>query len=361
MIWKERPIPAAVIASGLKPGDRAAAEEDLALVRHEHPGDQVEGGGLAGAVRADQRVQAAVAHQDVDALHGLDAAEALGDAARLKDRLRGMIGGLEEGRQRLVRERAAGHRGFFLDRLAERRQEPLRNPDEAGRREHDEADEEDAEIEQPARRPDRQELAKQDVEQRPERRPEEAPHAADHHHGDELAREGDGERLGRGEAVVEHREHAGDADDRRRDHEAEELVAVRRVAEKAGALLVLADRDEDAAGRRAVEAPEQEGDDEPDGGNDPVVDRVALEVQAEHGRARDAAETALAAGELRPAIADREQERGQRQRQEREIDAAPAQDQRAGERCRDGDEDEREQRRQDELPGTSISALSAAA
>ena len=71
-----------------QPGDRAAAEEDLALVRHEHPGDQVEGGGLAGAVRADQRVQAAVAHQDVDALHGLDAAEALGDAARLKDRLR---------------------------------------------------------------------------------------------------------------------------------------------------------------------------------------------------------------------------------------------------------------------------------
>ena len=144
------------------------------------------------------------------------------------------------------------------------------------------------------------------------------------------------------------------ADHGRRDHEADELVAVGRIADEARALLVLADRHQHAADRRAVKAPEQVADGEAERGDQPVVGPVALEVDAEHGRARDAAEPALAAGELGPAIGDREQQRGQRQRQQREVDAAPAQDQRAGERRGHGDEQDREQRRQDDVAGEPV-------
>ena len=56
---------------------------------------------------------------------------------------------------------------------------------------------------QPVRGPDRQELAEQDEEERAERRAEKAAHSADHHHGDQLARERDGQRLGRREAMIE--------------------------------------------------------------------------------------------------------------------------------------------------------------
>ena len=111
----------------------------------------------------------------------------------------------------------AGHRGRLDRARAERRDQPLRNADEAGRRKHDEADEQQPEIEQPMRRPDRQKLAEQDEEQRAERRPEEAAHPADHDHGDQLAREGDRDRIGRGEAMVEDRKRAGDRNHCRRD------------------------------------------------------------------------------------------------------------------------------------------------
>ena len=134
--------------------------------------------------------------------------------------------------------------------------------------------------------------------------------------------------------MVEDRQHAGDADDARRDDEAEQLVAVGRVADEARPLLVLADRHEHVPDGRAMEAPEEEHDDEADGGDDAVIDAVPLEIDAEHGGAGDAAEPALAAGEVGPAIGDREQERRQGEGQEREIDAAAAQDERAGERRR---------------------------
>jgi hypothetical protein len=45
----------------------------------------VEGGGLAGAVRADQRVDLATADVEADAGHGFDAAETLGQAFDLQE------------------------------------------------------------------------------------------------------------------------------------------------------------------------------------------------------------------------------------------------------------------------------------
>ena len=62
-------------------GDRLAQQRHRALVGRKHAGQQIERRGLAGAVGADQRMQRAVGDRDVDALHRLDAAEALDDVA----------------------------------------------------------------------------------------------------------------------------------------------------------------------------------------------------------------------------------------------------------------------------------------
>ena len=183
--------------------------------------------------------------------------QAVGD----QDRRRARGGAAIDLRQRrAVVDGAAGHGGRLDHAAAERRDQPAGDADQTGRREHDEADEQQAEPEQPMRRPDRQEFAEQDEEQRAERRPEEAAHPADHHHGDELARERHRQRLGRGKAMIEHRERSGDRHHRGGEHEGDELVAVGRVADEAGALLVLADRHQHAADRRAMKAPQHVAD-----------------------------------------------------------------------------------------------------
>ena len=170
---------------------------------------------------------------------------------------------------------------------AERGDQPLGDADEARRREHDEADEQQAEIEQPVRRPDRQELAKQDEEQRAERGPQKASHSADDHHGDELARERDRKRLGRGEAVIEHRQCPASATTVRTARR-RRACSDCRIADEARALLVLADCHQHAAGRRAVKAPEQVADGEADRRDQAVIRPVMFEVDAEHARARHA-------------------------------------------------------------------------
>ena len=52
-------------------------------------GEQVEGGGLAGAVGADERVDRAAPHLEVDAVDGDEALELLGEAARFEDGVAG--------------------------------------------------------------------------------------------------------------------------------------------------------------------------------------------------------------------------------------------------------------------------------
>ena len=93
VIWNERPMPARVIALRRQPGDRPARKRHRAAIGTEHAGDQVEGRGLAGAVRPDQRMQRAVGeHGEVDAAHRLDAAEALGESTRFEHRGVGPVG-----------------------------------------------------------------------------------------------------------------------------------------------------------------------------------------------------------------------------------------------------------------------------
>ena len=142
-------MPARAISSGVMSGDRLAQQRHRALVRRIHARQQIERRGLAGAVGPDQRMQRAVGDGDVDALHGLDAAEALDDVAGGKHRAVDVGFRPQEFRQRQHFDAARRHRGVFDRLLAERRDQPLADADQAGRREHDEADEHQAEPEQP--------------------------------------------------------------------------------------------------------------------------------------------------------------------------------------------------------------------
>ena len=122
---------------------------------------------------------------------------------------------------------------------------------------------------------------------------------------------------------------AGEAGDRRRHDEGDQLVAVGGVAEEARALLVLADRDQHAADRRIVEAPQDEDDQKGDRGDQHVIGQRGVEIHRADDRPRDAAEPVLAAGHRGPAERDGVEHGGEREREQREIDAAPAQDERA--------------------------------
>ena len=82
---------------------------------------------------------------------------------------------------------------------------------------------------------------------------------------------------------------------------------------------------------------------------DVVGDRVA-EIERPVAAAHEAAQPVLPAGDLGPAKADRVGQRGERKGQQREIDAAPAQDQRAHHSRQQGDEHDRKKQRQQELP-----------
>src|SRR5213075_151085 len=116
---------------------------------------EIEGSGLAGAVRADERVQRAVSDREIDAIDGVNAAEPFDQTARDQHRrLAGRGAAIHVWEYRLLRGLASGH-GRRLDRaFAERPRDAFGDAHEPGRREYDEADEQQAKIEQPVRRPD---------------------------------------------------------------------------------------------------------------------------------------------------------------------------------------------------------------
>ena len=160
-------------ALGAKPRDRDSAQHHAAAVGHEQSRDQIEDARLAGAVRADQRVQRAIAHHDARIDDRLDAAERLRQIVRCEDDIATAVLRLQKCRQRhALLDRARRHRGRLDDFRPHRLSQSLPNANQPRRREHDEGDEQKAEIQQPIRRPDRQILAKQNVEERAERRPQ---------------------------------------------------------------------------------------------------------------------------------------------------------------------------------------------
>ncbi|OIQ72857.1 hypothetical protein GALL_455130 [mine drainage metagenome] len=226
-----------------------AHQRRRAFVRRVQARQEIERGGLAGAIGPDQRMKRAVGNGDVDPPNGPDAAEALDDVAG------GKHGAFDVGfrpqkfRQRQYLDAARRHRGVLDDFFPERRDQPLADADKAGRREHDEGDEHKAEPEHPVLGVDAEEFAEQDEEQRAERGTQEVAHAADHDHRQQIAGEGDRDRIRRGHAVLVQQKNAGKPGDSSGQREGGELVAVGRIAEKAGAALVLADRNHGAAER----------------------------------------------------------------------------------------------------------------
>ena len=73
--WKVRTRPAAAIASGGRRGDVLAREDDAPGIRRLEAGNQVEQRGLARAVRADHRGDAAVGDLEIDGIDGDQPAE----------------------------------------------------------------------------------------------------------------------------------------------------------------------------------------------------------------------------------------------------------------------------------------------
>src|SRR5204863_73699 len=68
-------------------GDFLALELDRARARRKVAGDDVEEGGLAGAVRAEDRAPLAVRDVEIDVVHGEQAAEPPADPPESEDRL----------------------------------------------------------------------------------------------------------------------------------------------------------------------------------------------------------------------------------------------------------------------------------
>ena len=237
--------------------DLAAVELDGALVGRVQARDQIEQRGLAGAVRADQRVDFTGADLEAGVVDGADAAKALRDAVDFQhgagERLRH-----QEGRQRqAVVDLAPAHRGGFLRRRPPAFAQARPDADQPVRREQHEGDKDQSEPEQPVRGPDRKQFAEQDEEQRAERRSQHAAHAADHDDREQFAGKRHRDRFGRDQIVLESEQRAGEPGHHRGDHEDAELVALDRIALEGGAQLVLADRHQHMAERRAHQPQQQ--------------------------------------------------------------------------------------------------------
>ena len=84
--WKVRPTPARQIWSGRQPSMRLPREAHLAGIGAIDAGDDIEAGGLAGAVGPDQPDDGALGDGQADILHGAQAAEALGHLVELEQR-----------------------------------------------------------------------------------------------------------------------------------------------------------------------------------------------------------------------------------------------------------------------------------
>jgi len=73
----------------LEPDEGVAVEPDLTVVGREKAGEQVERGGLAGAVGADEPEHLAPRHVEREIADRLEPAEALGDRGHFEQRLAG--------------------------------------------------------------------------------------------------------------------------------------------------------------------------------------------------------------------------------------------------------------------------------
>ena len=101
--WKERPIPSRVRRGRAPARDVRALEQDPPLGRPVLPAQEVEEGGLPGAVGPDDGLERERRHVEADVVHRDVAAEAYGQVAGGDDRVRRpSLCPLEEGPERRV-------------------------------------------------------------------------------------------------------------------------------------------------------------------------------------------------------------------------------------------------------------------
>ena len=250
--------------------DPLAAQQDLAGIRRIQAGDDIEQRGLAGAVRADQRLEPRRHHGQRHVGDRPQPPEALVDGAAFEQRRGGAIGRARAQKRRhfraRLRARARRHRRNLLGLAPERRQEARAEADQAHRREQDESHEQEAEIELPGRGVAGEDLAEQDEEQSAERRAQEIAHAADHGHGDDLARERHVDHVRGDEIAKESKQAARETEKRGRENEPDQLVTPDRIADEGRPLLVLADRHQHPPERRVDEPPDTRAREEYDQG-----------------------------------------------------------------------------------------------
>mmetsp|Transcript_57674 Transcript_57674/g.135823 ORF Transcript_57674/g.135823 Transcript_57674/m.135823 type:complete len:360 (+) Transcript_57674:876-1955(+) len=163
-------------------------------------------------------------------------------------------------------------------------------------------------------------VLQRDDDQRSHHRPHQRAHAAHQRHQDDEAGGGP-DRVGqRGETQHQGLGGAGQAGQRGREHEGQQLEVPRVVAEGRGAGLVLADGREHLAEGRVDDAVDQPERRDEQAQHDVEQRQVLRQVQPEEMAARHALQAVFPAGERR--LQEEEvQHLGQRQRDHREVDA----------------------------------------
>ena len=84
-IWNERTTPSRATSAGAKRRDVLALVDDAAAGRLQELGEQIEAGGLAGPVRADQRVDGAARDAQADPVHRHEPGKFLGQILGFED------------------------------------------------------------------------------------------------------------------------------------------------------------------------------------------------------------------------------------------------------------------------------------
>ncbi len=321
MIWKVRDRPRRTRSLDEKRGDVAPFEEDRALGRLDHAGQQIDQRRLAGAVGADQRLARAGLRAQNDTLSVASRApNCLMQAARLESRA----------------AHAASPRSGLGTNGGGRATDEILQPVAA---DHHQDHEQQPDPELPVfRRRRRDDVAQHDEDRRADDAAVEIAGAADDQHQHHVGRAMEVEEVERDDLRRLGEQRAGGAGVGRRHCIDRDDAPVRGDAERAGAQPVLADRRQRQPERRLAQPARQREQDEQD---DEAVERgVALageadREQAEH-RAHREVEPVRAAGQPAVAVGEfaEQQRHAERHHQPGQIGAA--QQQRRGDEAEHG-------------------------
>ena len=252
--WNDREIPARARRRALHRLTVVAVEGDGARPRSHEPGDGVDDGGLAGAVRSDQSVDLTGVQVDRQVIDGHDATELHRQAFDLehawRDALRGRLDvvagegvpldgfgfgtpAAEQARHAVLDlvERVGVHRvEAVLIRAQDEQQQDATGDGQVALDVVEVAEELGADA---------------TLQQRgAEDRAADRAHAADHGHADDVDRREDGELAGEDVGVAERHQNAGQRGERRGEHERVHLGGVDVHAGRRGGPLVRSHRDE---------------------------------------------------------------------------------------------------------------------